>query len=94
MDSLELRQKIQQNLLTIAPENLKLIDEFVEFIKYKQDTGLSEKTNYRAASGHSSGHSILRHAGTWVGDDLEECMKLVSETRGKVKINNRINPFE
>ena len=90
MNSLELRQKIEQNLLTISPENLKFIDEFVEFIKYKQETSLSEKTNYEPASGRS----ILRHAGTWVGDDLEECLKLVSETRGKVKINNRINPFE
>ena len=38
MNSLELRQKIEQNLLTILPENLKLIDEFVEFIKYKSES--------------------------------------------------------
>jgi len=75
MNSLELRQKIEQNLLTILPENLKFIDEFVEFIKYKQETSLSENTNYKPASGRS----ILHHAGTWVGDDLEECLKLVSQ---------------
>ncbi|MBK1990622.1 hypothetical protein A0J48_024390 [Sphaerospermopsis aphanizomenoides BCCUSP55] len=94
MNSTELRQKIEQNLLTIFPENLKLIDEFVEFIKYKQEnkqeTNLAEPTNYRPASGRS----ILRHAGTWLGDDLEDCLQVVLETRGKVKINNRINPFE
>jgi hypothetical protein len=44
MNSLELRQKIEQNLLTISPDNLKVIDEFVEFIKYKQETSLSENT--------------------------------------------------
>lgn len=43
MNSVELRQKIEQNLLTILPENLKVIDEFVEFIKYKQETSLFRK---------------------------------------------------
>lgn len=90
MKSVELRQKIAQNLLTISPENLKFIDEFVEFIKHKQEANLSETINYRPASGRS----ILRHTGTWVGNDLEDCLELVSETRGKVTINNRINPFE
>lgn len=28
-----------------------------------------------------SGHSFLRHAGTWSGDDLEDCLKMVYETR-------------
>lgn len=98
MNDLELRQKIEQNLLTILPENLKLIDEFVEFIKYKQENkqenkqeiSLVESKNYRPASGRS----ILRHAGKWVGDDLKDCLQVVLETRGKVTINNRINPFE
>ncbi|MBE9231971.1 hypothetical protein IQ231_09795 [Cuspidothrix issatschenkoi LEGE 03284] len=90
MNSVELRQKIAQNLLTISPENLKFIDELVEFIKHRQEANLSETINYRPASGRS----ILRHAGTWVGNDLEDCLELVSETRGKVTTNNRINPFE
>jgi hypothetical protein len=28
-----------------------------------------------------SGRSFLRHAGTWSGDDLEECVNRVYETR-------------
>ncbi len=90
MNTLELRQKIEQKLVTISPENLKVIDEFVEFIKHKQEINLPETINYRPASGRS----ILRHAGKWVGEDLEDCLELVYENRGKVTINNRINPFE
>ena len=32
----------------------------------------------------SSGRSLLRHAGTWVGDDFEECLQLVYDPRSDV----------
>ena len=41
----------------------------------------------------ASGRSILRHAGTWAGDDFEECLQLVYATRGKAKFDYH-NPFE
>jgi len=41
----------------------------------------------------ASGRSILRHAGTWAGDDFEECLRLVYATRGKAKFDYE-NPFE
>ena len=92
MNSVELRQKIEKNLSEMSPDSLKIIAEFVEFIKNKQEKTkpASEAITYKPASGRS----ILRHARTWVGDDLEDCLQLVYETRGKAKINNRLNPFE
>lgn len=33
----------------------------------------------------SSGRSLLKHAGTWVGDDIEECLQLVSNTRSEIE---------
>ena len=33
----------------------------------------------------ASGRSILRHAGTWAGDDIEECLQQVYATRKKAK---------
>jgi len=33
----------------------------------------------------ASGNSLLRHAGTWEGDDLEECVRLVYETRSQLE---------
>ncbi|MDJ0846543.1 hypothetical protein [Crocosphaera sp.] len=90
MNNLELQQQINKELSKISPENLKIIAEFVQFIKDKQEVNLSQPTNYRPASGRS----ILRHGDTWKGDDLEQCLQLMYETRGKVIINNHINPFE
>ncbi|WP_414620542.1 DUF2281 domain-containing protein [Calothrix sp. CCY 0018] len=53
------------------------------------DSGNEEQLTYRAASGRS----ILRHAGTWQGDDFEECLQSVYATRGKAKFDEE-NPFE
>lgn len=36
---------------------------------------------FRAASGQS----ILRHTGTWSGDDLEACLRDVQETRAPLE---------
>lgn len=33
----------------------------------------------------SSGRSLLRHAGTWSGDDIEECLQLVYDTRSEIE---------
>ncbi len=33
----------------------------------------------------STAASLLKYAGTWVGDDLEECLRLVYATRSKAK---------
>lgn len=33
----------------------------------------------------SSGRSILRHAGTWAGDDFEECLQVVYDTRSEIE---------
>jgi hypothetical protein len=92
MNASELRRQIEENLSHISSDKLQVIAEFVEFIKNKQETtqSPSEMVSYKPASGRS----ILRHAGTWMGNDLENCFQLVSQTRGKVKINPRLNPFE
>ena len=33
----------------------------------------------------SSGRPLLRHAGTWVGEDFEECLQLVYDTRSEIE---------
>ncbi|BAZ17597.1 hypothetical protein NIES4071_94770 [Calothrix sp. NIES-4071] len=43
-----------------------------------------EKITYRPASGRS----ILRHAGTWQGDDYEECLQSVYNSRGRAKFDD------
>ena len=38
------------------------------------------------AQNHSTAESLLKYAGTWEGDDLEECLKLVYDTRGRIEL--------
>lgn len=37
------------------------------------------------AKDSSSSNSLLKYAGTWSGDDLEECLQMVYETRSQSK---------
>lgn len=53
------------------------------------DSDKENQLTYRPASGRS----ILRHAGTWQGDDFEECLQSVYATRGKAKFDEE-NPFD
>lgn len=40
---------------------------------------------FRPADGLSTARSLLHYAGSWEGDDLDECLKLVYATRSKAK---------
>ena len=35
---------------------------------------------------HSSARSLLKYAGKWAGDDLEDCLKEVYAVRGRIEI--------
>ena len=43
-----------------------------------------EKPSFRPASGRS----ILRHVGTWQGNDFEECLQAVVASRGSTQFRN------
>ncbi|GEM_PF-6828143 len=45
MNQLELTEKINQDLSQITPNNLKIIAEFVQFIKQKQETNFITPEN-------------------------------------------------
>lgn len=97
----QLLQEIESTPDTLLAEAL----DFLRFLKTKRDleeatsttptqseTDLTKNSQkpYRPASGRS----ILRHAGTWAGDDFEECLEQVYATRGKAKFEYDFNPFE
>lgn len=97
-----LLQEIESSPDSLLEETL----DFLRFLKNKQElekkdiqqaqvkpeeTAIdSSQLPYRPASGRS----ILRHAGTWEGEDFQECLELVYATRGKAKFDYDLNPFE
>jgi hypothetical protein len=77
----QLRQEIES-----LPDALVAVTlDFIQFIKNKHQRELSTiptELSYRPASGRS----LLEHAGTWQGDDFEDCLHLVYETRSKANV--------
>ena len=45
----------------------------------------ARKTGQRDLTAPSSAQSLLKYAGTWVGDDLDECLREVYALRGRAK---------
>lgn len=62
----------------------------VEEIDQQALTETQTPPSYRPASGRS----ILRRVGKWQGDDFEECLQMVYDSRGNTQFNKHINPFE
>ncbi|MDF5714361.1 MAG: DUF2281 domain-containing protein [Rhizonema sp. NSF051] len=89
-----------------APENLlaETLD-FLRFLKTKPSQTQQETQQKNANKQivtepqtpvQSTGNSLLKHLktiGTWEGDDMEECLKMVYATRGKVNFNQQ-NPLD
>jgi hypothetical protein len=42
----------------------------------------------------ASGRSLLRHVGTWQGDDFETCLQSVYATRSKAKFDDSLDASE
>jgi hypothetical protein len=92
-----LLQEIESSPEFLLEETL----DFLRFLKTKQksarkDTDVSDTQQVREpkqtdshqpAYRPASGRSILRHAGTWSGDDFHECLQSVYATRGKAKFD-------
>jgi Protein of unknown function (DUF2281) len=82
-----IKQQITQELEKLPEPLLQEILDFVQFLQTKQQQRIlspeqpqlqqnpndNSQTPYRPASGRS----LLRHAGTWAGDDFEECLQSV-----------------
>lgn len=60
MTPLELRQKINQQLDSLLPEQLALVSNFIDILQ---------------------AIDLLQFAGTWQGDDLDECRQFVRDSR-------------
>ncbi|WP_026732768.1 hypothetical protein [Fischerella sp. PCC 9605] len=85
--ALDLIRSIKVNYTKKESEPVQ--QESISLTDSTETSSEKEQLTYRPASGRS----ILRHAGTWEGDDFEECLQSVYATRGKAKFDEE-NPFE
>ncbi|MBW4495757.1 MAG: hypothetical protein KME26_22295 [Oscillatoria princeps RMCB-10] len=71
-----------EEILTHAPELAGRRLRVTVLSDEPQPNSAEKPANFRPASGRS----LLRHAGTWAGDDLEECLQIVHDTRSPVEL--------
>ncbi|MEL6325875.1 MAG: hypothetical protein AAFQ61_03095 [Cyanobacteria bacterium J06626_23] len=90
MASTDIRQKLHQQIDQLPSDLLELVAEFLEFLKFKRArsdagsiwVGPSPTVEVaEPASTESTGGDLLQFAGTWHGEDFEECLQAVYENR-------------
>lgn len=89
MTPTEIRQELHQQIDQLPSDLLLLVVEFLEFLKFKRAKGpdssaslldLDIEAGEPVLTG-STGADLMQFAGTWQGDDFEDCLQSVYETR-------------
>lgn len=84
MIALEMREELHQRIDQLSPEQLVLLADFVEFLQFKQFKSVAPNALLQAGEPVLTGSTIedlLQFAGTWHGNDFEECLQGVYDTR-------------
>ncbi|NEP19662.1 MAG: hypothetical protein F6J97_22690 [Leptolyngbya sp. SIO4C1] len=84
MNTLQLRQTINRYLDQLSSDRLRLVADFISFLVQKEHQehpqSIDTTSDFRPA-----GDSLLSHTETWEGDDFEECLQTVYETRSQIQ---------
>jgi mRNA-degrading endonuclease RelE of RelBE toxin-antitoxin system len=85
MTNLQLHEKIEKQLSQIPSEKLTLISDFLDSIQDEKTIGKSALQRISPIKRGKTAKDLLRYAGNWQGDDLEDCLRLVKETRSQTE---------
>ncbi len=81
----ELRQKIENQLNQLSPEKLTLISGFLDSIQTLESRDLSLLQKLPPLKRGKKVKDLLKNIEKWQGNDLEECLNIVYETRSKTQ---------
>jgi hypothetical protein len=90
MTPTEIRQKLHHQIDQLPADLLLLVAEFLEFLKFRLSKGTAETAVPTVDEpvnpptepiGASTGADLIPFVGTWQGDDIEDCLQAVYETR-------------
>lgn len=85
IDSTKLRQKIEQQLAQLPPDQLSWVSDFLDSLQSKSTTSQRSLRRLAPIKRGTKAGDVLKFAGTWQGNDLEECLRFVNETRSKAE---------
>ena len=73
------KELLLQEIDSMSETQLSFMLSLAHKIKTESTT---DKLESKPPHRQCSGNNILRHAGKWVGDDLQECLEMVYASRG------------
>ncbi|MEM9009088.1 MAG: hypothetical protein AAGE59_36980 [Cyanobacteria bacterium P01_F01_bin.86] len=81
MNAIQLRQTINQYLDQLSSERLRLVADFINFLVHQERQEQPSDDDFRPATNSS----LLETTETWAGDDFEDCLQTVYETRSQIQ---------
>jgi len=84
MNNIQLRQTINHYLDQLSSDHPWLVADFLSFLvhtEHQEQAPILETSDSRPLTGGS----LLSHTETWAGDDFEECLETVYETRSQLQ---------
>lgn len=84
MNNSELRQKIETQLDNLTPERLELVSNFLDSIQIRPTDSSSLRKLTPIKRGRTA-RDLLKHSGKWQGEDIEECLDDVRQTRSEAE---------
>ncbi len=85
MNQSQLRQKIETQLDQLSLERLTLVSQFLDAIQAEKSLDSPKLRKIQPIRRGKKARDLVRHIGTWQGDDLEDCLEFVRATRSKTK---------
>jgi sporulation-control protein spo0M len=80
---MNLKEQLLQEIEALPSDRLAEALTFVQSLQIKPSTTSAK-----------SFLAYLKEIGTWSGDDLQECLEAVKNSRGEAQFNYKPNPFE
>ena len=85
MNTSELRKKIETQLDKLTPERLELVSNFLDSIQTPKPTDSSSLRKLAPIKRGNKAQDLLKHTGKWQGEDIQECLNDVRETRSEAE---------
>ena len=88
-----IKEQLLQEIQSSSDNLLEQTLDFLRFLKTKEKKNVTDDEEQFISSTGKNLVEHLKEISSWSGDDLEECLKTVKETRSKA-IFNASNPFD
>ncbi len=88
-----IKEQLLQEIQSSSDNLLEQTLDFLRFLKTKEKENVKTDEDKLISSTGKNLVEHLKKIGAWSGDDLEECLKTVTETRSKARFDTS-NPFD